>query len=103
MNELSESLRKEYGRLYEQVRDIVNDEDPIDLIRGGVHTDKYDQEISMIMIELKECRSVDRLQASIHRIFIRNFDLTIAGSTIRYRRLALRLCKLMNIPAEKPR
>ncbi len=101
MNELSESLKKEYGRLYEQVRDLINEDDPISLFRGGPADDKYDQEISLIMPELKECRSVDRLQASIHRIFVQNFDRSIAGSPKRYRRLAVQLCRLMNIPTDR--
>ncbi len=82
------SLKKKYGQLYYDLREILNKEDPIGLIEIGAPDDEYDSEISTILPKLKPCISVEELQAMIHAEFVKWFDENIAGPLERYRRIA---------------
>lgn len=101
MNGLSNSLKKEYGKLYDSVRAIINQEDPINQIKDGAFEDEYDSEIAAILARMKECRSIPLMQKMVHDVFTQSFDPPVAGPVKRYRKLAERLCKLIGVEEEK--
>ncbi len=94
MSGIGDGLRREYGELYEQVRDIVVDADPIELVRQGSDRDEYDMEIAAILPLLSNMASVDSLHRMIYNIFVQKFDRPVAGPSHKYRAIAERLLQL---------
>ncbi len=94
MSGIGDGLRREYGKLYEQVRDIVADADPIELVRQGSDKDEYDMEVAAILPLLPNMASVDSLQRMIYNIFVQKFDRPVAGPSGKYRIIAERLLEL---------
>ena len=70
---------------------VLNEEDPIGLIRGGAPGDEYDPEIGTILPRLKEAASVAGLRRVIHEEFVRWFGAETAGPEELYARVAERV------------
>ncbi|GAA1475655.1 hypothetical protein GCM10009623_01010 [Nocardioides aestuarii] len=71
-------LRRDYGEYRDAMRRMVNDVDPIALIKGGAPADEYDPEIS----ELLKWRTVVTLER-VHEVFQRAFEMPISDDDAR--------------------
>ncbi len=80
-------LRREYGKLYDEILEILFRNDPIG-INFEFNTDEYGPEVGTILPRLKEARSPEDLQKIIHQEFVRWFDADIAGTKARYAKIA---------------
>ncbi len=80
-------LRNEYGKLYDEVLQILFQNDPIG-INSEVNTDEYEPEVSTILPRLKEAHSVEDLQKIIHQEFVRWFGADLADSRAKYAKIA---------------
>ncbi len=67
--------KKEYKELFEAVRAIFIERDPMGFIAGGSPKDEYDAEVGKILPALKECSSEDDVRKVIQRIFQKQFDV----------------------------
>jgi hypothetical protein len=97
MNSLSNSLDRQYGKAYREIRDVVNETDPVE-IKGRIQLEEeYDPEIAVMLSRVKECRSYDEVLRMVFGIFIRKFDSQVAGAPKKYKPIARKLCDLAGI------
>jgi hypothetical protein len=77
-------------QLHARVKRLVNDADPIGLLRAGAPRDEYLPEINEITrwIPEPQCRTITRTQEIIHRVFARWLGTQVAGPRPAYRELA---------------
>jgi hypothetical protein len=80
-------LRREYGKLYDEVLEILFRNDPIG-INFEFNTDEYEPEVGTILPRLKEAHSPEDLQGIIHQEFVCWFDAGIAGTKAKYAKIA---------------
>ena len=80
---------KEYKMLFEKIREIVNDKDPMNLM-GGAPMDEYDNEVTRILVQLKNTSDEKILSNEIYDIFLKSFGNDI-GSKEKYLELAHRI------------
>ena len=90
----------EYKELFEKVRAILNQDDPIGLIGYGAPKDEYDGEVRQIILKIGEMDSLENATDEIYKIFVGMFNDTIAGSKEKYRDIAEKMLRL-NIDIEK--
>ncbi len=94
MNNKSLELKKNYRIRYSNVREILNNEDPIGLQAAGCPKDEYDPEISSILPKIDSCNTVEEMQEMIHKEFVSLFDDSTAGPVERYKKIAEQIFKL---------
>ena len=94
MNGFNNILMRKYGKLYTDVRDIINGDDPIQLLKDGIPEDEYHPEISVILSHVKVQRSLDEMHRFVYTIFVQKFDRHVAGPPERYRNIARQLFAL---------
>ncbi len=82
-----QTLRREYGELYDKILEILFRNDPIG-INFEINTDEYEPEVGTILPLLKEARSPEDLQDIIHREFVSWFDANIVGPKAKYAKIA---------------
>ncbi|MBU0493169.1 MAG: hypothetical protein KKA73_26850 [Chloroflexi bacterium] len=80
-------LRREYGKLFDEVSAILFKSDPIG-INLGINTDEYESEVSTILPRLKSCHSVEEARSVIHQEFTYWFGREDAGPETRYQQIA---------------
>ena len=80
-------LKKEYGRLYSVVSEILFRNDPIG-INFEDNTDEYEPEAETILPRLRECSSVQDVRRVVHEEFIRWFSSDQAGPEESYNAIA---------------
>ena len=97
MASLSNSLDRQYGKMYRELRAVVNETDPIG-IKGRIELEsEYDPEIAVMLSQVDKCRSYDETIRMVYDIFVRKFDPPAAGSPKKYAPIARRLCELAGI------
>ncbi len=74
----------------EQLRLILNQEDPIGIYFGD-NPDEYDTEIAEILNRLPPCQNVDEIRKMVWMVFRNFFDEKIAGPEERYTKIANRV------------
>ena len=87
-------MTRDYKKLFEQVKHLVNKADPLRLLQQGAPSDEYDQEIAKILAHLHKCETVDELRKSVFAIFLESFGSTSAGNELNYQELASALYQL---------
>ena len=70
------------------VADVINQHDPIALLKQGAPNDEYSDEVQRIVAGLHKCASVDDAQQLIYSVFKENFGQHTAGNVERYQRIA---------------
>ena len=80
---------KEYKMLFEKVRDIVNDIDPMNLM-GGAPINEYDNEVARILVQLKNTSDEQIFRDEIYDVFLESFGSDI-GSKEKYIELTHRI------------
>ena len=90
--------KKGYLLLRSQVAAAVNLADPLGLLAMGCPPDEYDSETTLITARVVRCTSEADLCADVWGIFVRQFDLSTAGSKEHYGALAAALWKLRDVP-----
>jgi hypothetical protein len=83
-------LREEFKGLYDRLAAILFEEDPAG-INFEDNTDEYEPEVRTTLPRLKDCRSVQDVQAVVHEEFIRWFDAETVGPRERYHKIATRI------------
>ena len=73
-----------------RLAEILFEEDPIG-INFGDNTDEYEPEAGTILPKLRDCETVEDIQALLYSEFVRWFDLPTAGPPERYRGAAERI------------
>lgn len=81
-------LKVQYRELFEEVRRILTDADPIHIALEDVNPDEYEPEVGTILPRLKDAESADDVRRIIHEEFVRWFSPEIAGPEGRYQRAA---------------
>jgi len=84
------ALRVRYGTAYDQLLNLLFEEDPEGL-NFGDNTDEYDPEVGTILPRLAECSSADDVQVVISEEFRRWFGPAPADRKSVYRRAAERV------------
>ena len=62
------------------VKEIINKNDPLNLLKQGAPSDEYEAEIESITAAASKCKTVKELQEAIHGIFKDNFGEETAGN-----------------------
>jgi len=73
---------------------IINDADPIGLIKAGSPHNEYMPQAKSILEKLTDQDSASSLQTEIHQLFTDWFDESLAGSADRYSEMAKRIWAL---------
>lgn len=78
-----------YSAQKKAVKEVVNEIDPIGLIRGGAPLDEYDAEVTQIVVILQRYKDkdVDAVVDRIHLVFKRNFGAHLVGAKSEYIRM----------------
>jgi hypothetical protein len=82
-------LMAEYKELFEQVRRILTEADPIHIALEEVNPDEYEPEVGTILPRLKDARSSDDVRRILHEEFVRWFSPEDAGPENRYEQAAV--------------
>ena len=80
-------LKAVYGRLFDEVSEILFRHDPIG-INFGSNTDEYEPEVETILPRLKEAHSASELRRIIYEEFARWFNGDDVGSEEDYEAMA---------------
>jgi hypothetical protein len=80
--------KKNYKNYLADLREVLNEHDPIRLIAIGAPEDEYDLERGVIAARPAHCRSVDDVHSMVYDVFCEYFDAGTAGSRDAYRPLA---------------
>lgn len=86
-------LKKEYGKLFESVANLLFNADPIG-INFENNTDEYSPEVSTILPRLRSCRCADDVLRVTHEEFTRWFGADTAGPVESYRQIASDIWRL---------
>lgn len=70
------------------LREVLNQHDPIRLIAIGAPEDEYDLERGVIAAKLAHCGNTDEVHTMVYEVFCEYFDAATAGSRDAYRPLA---------------
>ncbi len=85
------SRSADYRRLFKRVRTIINGCDPMGLIAAGCPADEYDQEVSLVLIAMKDAISQADLRARIKGVFAERFSPTDVAWHFKWGELAREL------------
>ena len=91
-----DSLKAAYGNLYTEVSRLLREADPIRLIAIGAPDDEYDPELSTILPRLREAKSLDDVQRTVHEEFVHWFGAETAGPPTHYARVSEDVWKAWN-------
>ena len=80
------ALRREYGKLYERVSQLLFEWDPIG-INFEDNTDEYEPEVDTILPRLRSCAGAGDVQRVVHEEFCRWFDADLAGPLEKYEQI----------------
>ncbi len=94
-------IKKKYGRLFNELRDIINVFDPICLISFGAPVDEYDPEVATIILSIHGVNSEADTLDLIYREFTRWFS-TAAGEKRRYESLATEIYEWRILDFKEP-
>jgi hypothetical protein len=84
-----DSVKKEFGQSFNELRTIINKHDPINLIKIGAPEDEYDSEVKTIIIQLKNMTTEQQVHDLIYQEFLRWFNHErITGPKDSYKELA---------------
>ncbi len=83
-------LRQRFKGLYEDVAQILFEEDPI-RINFKTNTDDYEPEVGTILPRLRECATAEDGRTVVHTEFVRWFGPEIAGPAEKYTSAAKRI------------
>ena len=83
--------KRRYEELRARLTQILNEEDPVGLIRLGAPLDEYDPEVGTVLPRLKDCLDESGLRRVLHEEFARWFGPETAGSEQAYARAAERI------------
>ena len=87
--------KKDYKENFQLIRSVINNLDPMNLIKNGAPKDEYDAEVSLIVAGLKNCKDVKDLQELIHDIFKTNFNEKTVLDSDFYSRIAHGIFKVL--------
>jgi hypothetical protein len=79
-----------YRDAFMRLAQILFEEDPVG-ISFGDNTDEYEAEAGTILPKLRECETVEQVQALLYSEFVRWFDVETAGPPDAYRGAAERI------------
>lgn len=82
-----ERVRRRYGRLFEEVSEILFRHDPIG-INFGDNTDEYEPEVGTILPHLEDAYSEAEVLDVVHREFAKWFEPATAGARSEYTAIA---------------
>lgn len=85
------ALRAEYNELFEEMRRILTEADPIHIALEQVNPDEYEPEVGTILPRLKEAHSVDDVRRIVHEEFAHWFWPEIAGPEDNYQQAAVEI------------
>jgi len=88
---MNKAIAQQYSK---ELRQIVRQFDPIQLIRSGAPEDEYDGEAQLISGPLLRCATANECLTLVHQVFCDAFDLASAGSREKYGPLAQTLWRL---------
>lgn len=83
-------LRQRFKRLYEDVTQILFEEDPI-RINFETNIDEYEPEVGTILPRLRKCATAEEVRTVVHTEFVRLFGPEIAGPAEKYTSAAKRI------------
>ena len=84
-----DSVKKEFGQSFNELRTIINKHDPINLIKIGAPIDEYNSEVKTIIIQLKNMTTEQQVQDLIYQEFLRWFNYEcVTGPKDSYKDLA---------------
>lgn len=72
--------KKNYKILFIKIKEIINEFDPINLLKQGMPGDEYEGEIQSIVGGLSKCNDIPQVQLLIFSIFKDSFGANSAGS-----------------------
>lgn len=75
-------MKKQYGSLFNQIAEILNQHDPAYLTRHGAPPDEYEGETSRILPRLKNAKSVSEVRRIIYDVFDQSFNYGYAASDL---------------------
>jgi hypothetical protein len=85
-----QSLRDQYGELFDEVSAILLELDPVG-INFVANADEYEPEVGTISPRLETCRSASDVQSVVHQEFVRWFDADTAGPIENYEQAGQRV------------
>lgn len=66
-------LKRQYGKLFDEVGKMLARADPLALVRGGAPRDEYQPEARTILPRLRSCASADDVRNVVDDEFVRWF------------------------------
>lgn len=78
-------LRRKYRELYDEIRRILFEHDPIHI---GYREDEYEPEVAMILPRIAACRTEAELTDAVHAVFVEMFSVEDAGEPGRFAPIA---------------
>jgi len=85
------AVQNYYGSLFFELRNIVNEYDPMDLMQYGVE-DEYDPEVATIIFQLQLGLNTDQIHEIVYQEFVRWFE-PVAGKRENYEQLSLAISR----------
>ena len=85
-----------YAELLSSVKKILDDFDPLGLLKQGAPQNEYDEEIEKIVAGLPKCKSARDAEKLIHRVFTEAFGDNTAGDESAYSKIAALLFKIID-------
>ncbi len=70
----NDSVKKEFGNKYLELRAIINKHDPIGLINTGAPEDEYEPEVKTIIVQLNDKQTKEQIHDLVYAEFLRWFD-----------------------------
>lgn len=87
IRERREKVKKEYGKLYDSISEILFRYDPIG-INFETNDDEYEPEVDTILPRLKNCKSAENVLDVVFEEFQKWFDEEIAGERSNYKEIS---------------
>ena len=101
VREAREELRRWYAQMFEALRAILVEHDPIGIALEDVNPDEYDPEVGTILPRLRDAQSEHDVQSIVHEEFVRWFDES-AGPLGRYEAIAHDVWQVLEGPLGEP-
>lgn len=86
------SSKEDYIELFDEVKSIVNEVDPVGLIGGGAPENEYESQINKI-ISLLKSNNTESLADDIYEIFLASFGTDMVSDRDKYKDMAAELIR----------
>jgi len=89
-------VRAEFGDLYDRTMVVLNERDPLGLIRLGAPLNEYSPEVRTILPRLATAASLVEVRQVVYEEFVRWFGAEVAGKETRYDGVARDLWSILH-------